>query len=65
MSHTGKPQDPYALVDIDVTQALPEMPLPKHLKCITGLVRRKGKPVHFWIEALRKGSAFTVFSSNA
>ncbi|MDQ1336757.1 MAG: hypothetical protein QG552_3707 [Thermodesulfobacteriota bacterium] len=50
----------YALFDIEATQPLPEIPLPSHMTGIAVLVRRNGRPVHFWMEALPKSPAFTT-----
>lgn len=55
-----KPYKPYALFDIEATQPLPEMQMPRHMGGIAVLVRHKGRPVNFLMEALRKDGELTA-----
>lgn len=55
-----RPGTRYALFDIEVTHPLPEIDLLRHVAGIAVLVRCKGRPVHFWMEALPKDSVFTT-----
>jgi len=60
MIRSKRPGRRYALFDIEATQPLPEIRLPSHMAGIAVLVRRNGRPVQFWMEALPKSAAFTT-----
>ncbi len=55
-----RPGRTYALFDIEVTQPLPSVPVSRHVSGVGVLVRRRGRPVHFWMEELRKNNVFTA-----
>jgi len=44
----------YALLDIETTKATPPLGLSSHMSGVAVLVRRKGRPVDFWMEELPK-----------
>jgi glycosyltransferase involved in cell wall biosynthesis len=49
----------YTLIDVEATRAIPEVRLSGDAAGIAVLVRRKGRPVHFWMEAFSKHTVFT------
>lgn len=50
---------PYALLDLDITEPLPEVALGPDETGMGVLVRRSGKPVGFWMEPLPPGQRLT------
>jgi GT2 family glycosyltransferase len=50
---------PYSIVEIEVTRPLPAIVLSEAESGAAFLIRRKGKPIDFWIESLPPGSALT------
>ncbi|MFO7985004.1 MAG: glycosyltransferase [Desulfatiglandaceae bacterium] len=50
----------YAILDIDVMHPLPSVRIPRHISGVAILIRRKGRPVHFWMQPLPKERTFTT-----
>jgi hypothetical protein len=46
----------YRIVDLEVTEPLSAIALERHENGVAILVRRKGRPIEFWMEARRRGS---------
>ncbi len=51
--------DRYALLDIEITDPLPKTHIPENVSGIAVLVRRKGRPIHFWMASLNRGHRIT------
>jgi glycosyltransferase involved in cell wall biosynthesis len=50
---------PYPIIEIEVTQTLPTISVSENETGIAIVLRRKGKPIAFWMEALPVNSALT------
>jgi len=59
MMELNRPTSGFALLDIEVTQPLPSIWMSRGTSGIAVLVRREGRPVHFWMESLSQDGIFT------